>query len=674
VPRRGLAALSALAALLALPLAAPQPARAAAATPAGCDWPMFGGGPARDFASDCPLAPTAATVARLRPRWVVHTGDVVTAQPAVAGGTVYAGDWSGTLYAIDQASGRTRWTRVLGNDAPAPWTDSHRDDYGQITSSAAVAAVGSPPRTTVFVGAAASMYALDAASGAILWRFDVDPQQPKGLGEVESSPVVWPATPTGDPWVLFGADANQSSDFPGEGVWAVDALTGAMVWHFNPEAYEGKPLYGCGNVWSSPALDLDPANPDPSRRAMLFFGLADCPDNSPTGSLASIGPLSLPAAPGSAPPPPAPCPSDGSDPNCPPGGSYDYSKRWQPFAEAVVGLDAATGAPLWSYQPHQQNTADDDFGSSAQVFTLPGGRRVVGEAGKDGSYQVVDRDIGVAAGGGQPLWRRTEAGNGNVQPGQAVGGFIGNTAVGGARVFGASAIDTPVTYDPASGAPRPQSDPAASAVSMHAFSAASGAPAWSGVQGPSYGASTYARGVVYNGALDGLLRAYDAASGRLLWAFPLGAPVSSGAAIAGSDVVVGAGTSDTDLEFKACDPFSAALGALCHAAPLDPQLNPLSRLGEIWDFSTATGVAERPTPSTLVRSGRPEFAGAATSTPGFSAGKTGSHAASRSARLETLPAATILPLGALSAFAALVAAVVLPRARRRRVTRHPRYR
>ena len=664
---RRLAPAAAAAALLLLP--ATSAAAPRAASPA-CDWPMYGGSPSRDFSTACAGVPTPATVRGLRPRWVVHTSDVVTAQPAVAGGRVYAGDWDGTFYAVDRATGAVAWKTVLGNAAPAPWTDSHRDDYGQITSSAAVAPVGGV--ATVFVGAAASLYALDAGSGAILWRFDTDPQQPTGLGEVESSPVVWSSTPDGHPWVLFGADANQSSDFPGEGLWAVDAVTHQAVWHFNPEAYTGKPLYGCGNVWSSPALDLDPANPDPARRAMAFFGMADCPDNSPTGSLASLGPVALPAPPGQAPPPAAPCPGDGSDPNCPPGGTYDYSQRWQRFAEAMVGLDAATGTPVWSYQPHQPNTEDDDFGSSAQVFRLPGVGTVVGEASKDGSYYVVRRDTGA------PVWQAVEQGNGNVQQGQAVGGFIGNTAVGGAKgspsILGGSAIDTPVTYDPKTGQPVPQGDPAAFATPMRAFAARDGAPRWQAVQGPTYGATTSAGGVVYNGALDGLLRAYDAGSGALLWAAPLGAPVSSGAAVAGGDVVIGAGTSDTDLEFKACDPFPGALGQLCHAAPLDQQLNPLSKLGEIWDFSLgASGVPGAAVGGPAVHAAGGAPLGAASTPAGRPAGSspavTGA-ASTSSTWLRAAPAGVhpghlpAVPPATLAGLAA--AAAVVARRRRRR--------
>ena len=536
-------------------------APAPAAAQRSCDWPTFGHDLSRDFATTCPSIPTAATVAQLTPRWVVHASDVVTAQPAVAGDTVYVGAWDGTFYALDLASGAILWQQGLGAAAAAPWTDDHSDAYGQITSSAAVATVAG--RRTVFVGAADSLYALDAGSGTILWRFDADPQQPTGNGEIESSPAVWQATPNGHPWVLVGSDSNQSTDYPGEGLWAVDAVTHQAVWHFNPETYTGKPLYGCGNVWSSPALDLEPGNPDPARRAMAFIGMADCPDNSPSGSLASLGPLSLPAPTGQAPPAPRPCPTDGTDPNC--HGSYDYSQRWQPYSEAIVGVDAATGTPVWSYQPHQPlNTADDDFGSSPQVFTLPGGRRVVGEGSKDGAYYVVDRDSGAL------VWKAVEQGNGNVQDSQAVGGFIGNTAVGrvgrdGApQVFGASAVDTPVRNDPATGQPVPQNDPTAGLTPMRSFDGGSGARAWQAVQGPSYGASTLAGGVVYNGSLDGALRAYDAATGSLLWAFPLGAPISSGAAVAGDTVVIGAGTSDNG-----------------------PPVNPLSDTGEIWAFSLA---------------------------------------------------------------------------------------
>jgi polyvinyl alcohol dehydrogenase (cytochrome) len=569
--------LAVAAAVLALgPAAAARAATPAGATLAGgsCGWAMYGHDPARTMTTSCPSAPTPTTVADLRLAWRYPTVDVVTAMPTVAGGVVYAGDWSGHFYAIDLATGKLEWSTVLGPDRTDGQADHHSGAYGTITSTAAVATVDG--RRTVFVGAGDSVYALDATTRPIpdpervLWRTDLDPTHPTSPGEIESSPVIWAAAP-GGPVLFVGSDANQDSGYTGEGVWALRAESGQVLWHFNPETSDpaGYPpgthpaLYGCGNVWSSPALGLDPANPDPKRRAVLYFGTADCPDNGQTA-----------------------CPSDGSDPGCPQGQSYDYADRWSRDAQSMMAVSALDGTRLWSYQAYPQPVSnDDDYGASAQLFTISGGEEVVGEASKDGTYVVIDRATG------QPVWRRAEAGNGNLQTGFALGGFIGSTAVieldGRPRVFGGSAIDTPVTYN-AAGQTTLQT-PATEVKNleaMQAFSGDSGRPAWWAPMLYTYGSTTAAAGVVYVPSLDGFLRAFDAASGRLLWAFPLVAPSSSGAAIVAHGLVVGDGTDESDVEFKACDRLpDPALASSCRATPLDQTLNPLSDTGAIYAFT-----------------------------------------------------------------------------------------
>jgi polyvinyl alcohol dehydrogenase (cytochrome) len=526
-----------------------------------CQWPMYGGSLSRTFASTCPDAPTVATARTLVPRWFVHMPDVVTASPTIVAGRVYVGDWAGNFDSLDVTTGAALWTTVLGSRRADGNADGHRGAYGTITSSAAVATVGG--RSLAFVGAGGSVYALDTNaatpdSARVVWRFDVDPAHPTGLGEVESSPAVW-RSPAG-PLVIFGADANQSAGFPGEGLWAVDARTGAVRWHFNPEAATGHALYGCGNIWSSPAISLDPTNPDPARRALAIAGMADCPDNGAQ-----------------------PCPADGSDAHCAPGQSYDPAQRWQRFAEAIVAVDAVTGHPVWSYQPHPEpNANDDDFGASAQLFSDQG-RRVVGEGSKDGWYYTVDRNTGM------PVWAAPEHGNGNIQPGFAVGGFIGTPAVaarsGTPLIAGGSAIDTPVNAT--SGTPAPNPDPAAGATPMRAFSGSDGSPSWSAVQAPMYGPSTVANGVLYAGALDAVLRAYDVSTGTLLAALALSGPISSGAAVAGDMVVIGAGTNDSDVEFKTCERVPDPVAGVCRSAPLDASLNPLSNVNGVWGLSPA---------------------------------------------------------------------------------------
>jgi polyvinyl alcohol dehydrogenase (cytochrome) len=518
---------------------------------------MYGQGPARTMSTACALAPSPSTAAGLHPRWHLRTDDVVTATPTVSGGAVYVGDWSGSFYSIDLATGRVLWTTALGPRRSDGDADHHTGAYGTITSSAAVQSIGG--RRMAFVGAGGSLYALDASTAAVpdanrvLWRTDLDPAHPTSPGEIESSPVVWASAP-GGPVVIVGSDANQDSGYVGEGVWGIRAATGQVVWHFNPETYTHHALYGCGNVWSSPALD--------TARQAIYFGTADCPDNGTVK-----------------------CPSDGSDRYCPPGQNYDYADRWQPYAESITAISATDGQPLWSYQGHPPlNNNDDDYGPSAQLFTLPDGEAVVGEAGKDGRYVVLDRDTG------KLVWWRAETGNGNLKPGFALGGFIGTTAlmdVGGSpRVFGGSAIDTPVTYD-SSGNPTWQPVPTLlqNAKPMVSFSGTDGSPAWTGQQLYTYGPTAAANGVAYVGALDAVFRAYDAASGRVLWSFPLGAPISSGPAIGAGTVVIGDGTSESDVEFKTCDDLPAQLAQSCARTPLDTTLNPLSNTGSVWAFT-----------------------------------------------------------------------------------------
>lgn len=543
---------------------ASAPSRSAASS---CDWPMYGGGPSRTMSSQCPGAPSTSSVRTLIPSWHVHTPDVVTATPTVVDGVVYVGDWSGNFFAFDLATGNQIWKTVIGPSAAAPFTDHHRGAYGTITSSAAVAEVNGTER--IFVGGGGSLYSLDARSGAVLWRTDFDPGHPTSSGEVESSPVLWADAP-GGPTVFVGSDANQDSGYVGEGIWALDAKTGTVRSHWNPELVPRPPgeapsaLYGCGNVWSSPALDVGPG-----KSAVLYFGTADCPDNSGT-----------------------PCPSDGSDPGCKAGGSYDYADRWTKNSESLIALsvkDPDSPTELWSYQAHPKNSDDDDdYGPSAQLF-IANGTPVVGLAGKDGYYMVVNRATGL------PVWRLPETGDGNVQPGFALGGFIGTTAVGeigGApRVFGGVAINSPVTYD-SSGNPTFQ-DPATlvrGVPGFQAFSGADGANSWSGLQGYSYGPTSTANGVVYTGSLDGTFRALDGSTGLPLWAFPLGAPISSGAAIGNGTIVIGAGTSESDVEFKLCaDQAPAALRSACEQTPLNQTLNPLGDLGGVWAFRQVAG-------------------------------------------------------------------------------------
>jgi polyvinyl alcohol dehydrogenase (cytochrome) len=227
-----------------------------------CDWPMWGYSVERPFATDCASEVSAATAKKLRLRWFFNTRDVVTATPAVAGGTVYAGDWSGRVYALRAKTGRPRWTF----DAPP-----ERLVYsGQIVGSPAVADVRGT--RTVFVPSGKTMYALRASDGKVRWTATVGKKgSAKDPTEIESSPVVAKGL------VVFGYDVHNSSKGYAAGVVAVDAHTGKRRWSLvtAPSRGEGATGAGCGDVWGSPSVDRE--------RDLVIFGTGNCTDTGRWG-------------------------------------------------------------------------------------------------------------------------------------------------------------------------------------------------------------------------------------------------------------------------------------------------------------------------------------------------------------------------------------------------------
>lgn len=419
---------------------------------------MYGRTEARTFATECPsgLMPTTAT--SLAPQWFFETAKTVTASPAVVDGTVYVGDWSGTMYALDAATGDLVWSKQTEEAPEVP--------FGPIVSSAAVTEVrvrGEVRRLVIF-GSGPLLYALDARDGSEVWVMSVaeGPLQPGEETEIETSPVVW------DGVIYFGMDTHGDTveETGGEmgALVAADAATGRILWRFVPN-WKGQS--GCESIWSSPTIDTG--------RDLVFTATGNCPHR-------------------------------------------DY--EWGPYQEAVIALDRRSGEPVWSFQPHDPNLRDEDFGATPNLFTDADDRQVLGIGNKDGHYYALDPATG------ELLWETQVAEPGNVRENFAIGGFIGSTAAWEGKVFGGTAIGGPPYY--------------------HALDGATGEILWQGAQGPTYAASAVTNGVVLHGALDDVLRAYHAGTGLLLSAQPLMGPISSAPAIVGDQVFVGSGTSSSD--------------------------------------------------------------------------------------------------------------------------------
>ena len=621
------------------------------AVPTGA-WPMYQGAPSH--AADACSTITPANVATLRPAWFVPTKGVVTATPSVVDGTVYVGDSTGVFYALDRATGAKKWTfDAVGAqscflDQTDPHADAHNVGNGEIASSAAVADIDG--KRLVYFGGGGTLFALDAASGKCVWAQDSDPAKPASPTQVESSPVVDTSVTPAE--VLVGDDDNSSSGVAVTGLMAFDARSGALLWKYEPErdltltpaefggsdfltlaCGTGAPAPadphctsgnvadlppnnqsfadGCGDVWSSPALDpnfVDPAGDNtfegsggaapagwfakpitrtgrPSADGLVVFGTGNCSANPDPATALAHG---------------------------------DYVDN-----PTIFALDPVSGHRVWNfvapYNAYDNNTrepgsGDDDFGSSALLATVPAGSvRSSACAASSGFTNLVIEGsksgygYGVCEATGRSVWTAQIA-----QPGQesadsfgSAGGFIGAPALGlrdgRPTAFFTSSIPLPFSNDgirfpndgdtniahcpgavldrlpllPACPDESILSDPER-VLSLHAVDAATGRIDWRAISLPSYGAATYTNGVVFDPMTVGFAEvAYDAQTGLPLWSFPLAASPASATAVTGDGIVLGAGVEDS---------FGVGVD-------LPPQLT------GIWSFSTAAGIPKISLPS-----------------------------------------------------------------------------
>lgn len=170
-------------------------------------------------------------------RWRYRTTADVRAPVAVSDGVVVVADESGTLAAVDAATGDERWARSLGHAAPstAPVATDGRlylgsEDGGVRVLTAAGgdvvwtqdAVAGGPVAVgdgSVFVAGKDAIAALDAADGAIQWRngsLDVDPVPPA----VTDDAVFIGDASDGDEPLLVALDRKT-----GDELWRVNTRT-----------------------------------------------------------------------------------------------------------------------------------------------------------------------------------------------------------------------------------------------------------------------------------------------------------------------------------------------------------------------------------------------------------------------------------------------------------------
>lgn len=203
--------------------------------------PMFRGNLAHTGVYDAAGVPKFSKI-----KWKFKTGGRIISSPAVVDGTVYFGSFDENVYAIDAETGAQKWKFT---------------PESAVSSSPAVAG-----GLVYFTGYDGKFYAVDAATGKQKWTFETEGErrfagrhlhgmEPTG----ETMPDFWdfylssPAVFSGN--VYFGSgDGN---------VYALDAASGALKWKFKTgNVVHASPAIADGTLfigsWDSYFYALDP--------------------------------------------------------------------------------------------------------------------------------------------------------------------------------------------------------------------------------------------------------------------------------------------------------------------------------------------------------------------------------------------------------------------------------
>ncbi len=399
----------------------------------------------------------AAEVPKLKLKWAFGFPGVksVMGAPVVVAGRVFLGVDTGEVYSLDAASGCEYWV--------------FKADAG-VRSAVTVAQAGT--RSAAFFGdLKANAYALDAATGELLWKVHIDDHP---TARVTAAPKVfggrlYVGVASGEE----GAGVNPKypcCTFRGS-VVAFETATGRQSWKTYTIAEEpkqmGKNSDGIlryapagGGVWNSPTID--------AKRRALYIGTGDA-----------------------------------------------YTEPAAKTTDALMALDLDSGKILWVVQDTGNDAwlvgcngatrpencpkdlgPDHDFGASPILKSLPNGRELLIAGQKSGNVWAHDPDQK-----GAVVWRTALVNN--------------TTEFGGKIVWGGAADDQSAYFGLGPGG--------IAAVQLRDgerkwFATLEPAPAVA--QHPGHeGALSAIAGVVFSGAWDGVLRALAANDGHVVWEY-----------------------------------------------------------------------------------------------------------------------------------------------------------
>jgi polyvinyl alcohol dehydrogenase (cytochrome) len=425
----------------------------------------------------------AADVPKLKLKWAFGLGEVTraNAQPTVVGGRLFLGSANGKVYALDAKSGCVLWVFAA---------------EGSVRSALTID-VDARGWTAYFGDQRGNAYAVDALSGELRWKTHVEAHR---AAMISGAPVLVEDSlyvPVSSFEEVIGANVNYSCcSFRGS-IVALEARNGRERWKTYTIAEEPKPvrkneigveLFGPSGagVWGSPAVDRG--------RGMLYLGTGDSYSDPPADTSDAILALRL----------------------------GDGALVWKQQMTAGDAFTVACGGSLpGKGNCPQAGGPDLDFGASPTLVTLGNGKRALIAAQKSGVVHALDPDQN-----GAILWQRT------IGRGGALGGIQWGVAADERKVY--VAVSDIRIHRVSEGTPGAQPARGTTLLldarvggGLYALSLETGEVVWHtrhpgcgetpGCSPAQSAAVTAIPGVVFSGALDGHLRAYDAADGRIIW-------------------------------------------------------------------------------------------------------------------------------------------------------------
>ena len=422
---------------------------------------------------------TAAEVPHLKLRWAFEFPRALRArsQPAIAYGSVYVGSQDGTVYSLALNSGCVRWT--------------YRSSAEVRTAMVLETAAGAANGRLYFGDVIARMHAVDGHTGKSLWMTKVD-EHPNAT--ITGTPALHNGVlyvPVSSLEVTTAADAKyECCKFRGS-IVALDASTGRRLWKTYAITEEPKPVRTTPQgtrifapsgapIWNTPTID--------SPRGMLYVGTGEnysSPANDRSDAVLAIR-------------------------------LRDGQLIW---SQQLVAGDAWNVACMMQNNPNcpQENGPDVDVAAGTILTKLSDGRDILLAGQKNGYAYALD-----PANAGKLLWK-VRVGRGGIQ-----GGVHFGMTLEGNRLY------VPIS-DMENGHDGRKYDMQGKP-GLYALDPATGKTVWSApavdvCKGRQFcdpgisAALTAVPGVVFAGHMDGVLRAYDSSSGRVIWQYDSTAPV-----------------------------------------------------------------------------------------------------------------------------------------------------